>query len=534
MDPSRFTLSGDDVPFSGCISYRPITSATFFMDYAIWKNNPLGHHLTNILLHYFASLCVGYFCFLLTRQKNIALMAMLLFLTHPIQSEVVNHIGYRSDLLSMLFYLLTFICFTHYRRTNLKKRKTLWLLAVYFSFFLSLLSKESALTLPFMLFLYDYLFLSDHNFKGLIKKQSFFYGFMAFLWIVYLYIYFIVMPSAYYPKFLSLGATPIQHLVIILKIFYEYLLVLFLPFKITTLPPMYAPTLDAIHFWEWGISLLMGIVAIVLAFKAYKINKGVFFSIVWFFITYAPTSNIMPLPNPIAFRFMYLPSVGFFLILAIFLEKMIVYLQCRTSSIHVRRIFYIAFIGFYISLTIPHNVYFKNNIVSCKKMIKDYPGSSRPYWILGLSYFEQQNYTQAIHYIKKFMQTNVNNPFILNAGQNFIAYHTLGRCYVNNLDQAIKAYQKAIALKPDFIFAHLDLAKAFIIQKNFKMGLQHAKIAIQINEKISMGYVYAAHCLIELKNYEEALIFIQKAQSISIPEDVNVQYVKQLYEQRKE
>ena len=48
--PKLFTK--DYLPFSGELSYRPIVTLTYFFDYAIWRQNPLGYHLTNVILHH--------------------------------------------------------------------------------------------------------------------------------------------------------------------------------------------------------------------------------------------------------------------------------------------------------------------------------------------------------------------------------------------------------------------------------------------------------------------------------------------------
>src|SRR3990172_4407065 len=48
--PKLFTK--DYLPFPGELSYRPIVTLTYFFDYAIWRLNPLGYHLTNVILHH--------------------------------------------------------------------------------------------------------------------------------------------------------------------------------------------------------------------------------------------------------------------------------------------------------------------------------------------------------------------------------------------------------------------------------------------------------------------------------------------------
>ena len=82
--------------YSGFVSYRPVTGLSFFADSFIWKKNPFGFHLTNVLLHFAVCLLVFVLASLLTKSKNVALLAALLFCVHPVQSELVCSIGYRS------------------------------------------------------------------------------------------------------------------------------------------------------------------------------------------------------------------------------------------------------------------------------------------------------------------------------------------------------------------------------------------------------------------------------------------------------
>ncbi|MFA5088407.1 MAG: hypothetical protein WC552_05170, partial [Candidatus Omnitrophota bacterium] len=50
---------------SGSVAYRPVLSATFFVDYALWKEKPFGYHLHNLILHTFNSLLAYWFLFLI-------------------------------------------------------------------------------------------------------------------------------------------------------------------------------------------------------------------------------------------------------------------------------------------------------------------------------------------------------------------------------------------------------------------------------------------------------------------------------------
>jgi len=105
------------------------------------------------------------------------------------------------------------------------------------------------------------------------------------------------------------------------------------------------------------------------------------------------------------------------------------------------------------------------------------------------------------------------------------ARHFLGRCYIHNPDEAIIEFQKAIILKPDYVFAYFDLAKAYLLKQDFNQSLAYALMSIKLNKKGLMGYVYAIHSHAELGQIEEAGRLLQKSLKL-FPDDPNLKYLK--------
>ena len=72
-------------------SYRPLTVATFRLNYILHGLNPFGYHLVNVLLHMVVSLLFHYFCNVnLFHDQEISLFTTLLFTVHPIHTEAVS------------------------------------------------------------------------------------------------------------------------------------------------------------------------------------------------------------------------------------------------------------------------------------------------------------------------------------------------------------------------------------------------------------------------------------------------------------
>jgi protein O-mannosyl-transferase len=99
---------------------RPVMLLSLLLDATIWKNNPLGYHLTNLLLHCLCAFLLFWVTYrILLRlypqsRRNIgplwaAFAAALLFAIHPFNSEAVCAITFREDLLVTLFTLLVIL-----------------------------------------------------------------------------------------------------------------------------------------------------------------------------------------------------------------------------------------------------------------------------------------------------------------------------------------------------------------------------------------------------------------------------------------
>jgi len=150
--------------------YIPLTWMTLGLDYAVWGMKPAGYHLTNVLLHVANAVLVYFVALRLLRASMadrseppmLALsvgagFAALAFALHPLRAESVAWITERRDLLSGLFYLAAIVAYLRYcddgaARDNRTRR---WYWASLGLFFLALLSKAMAVTLPVVLLVLD-------------------------------------------------------------------------------------------------------------------------------------------------------------------------------------------------------------------------------------------------------------------------------------------------------------------------------------------------------------------------------------------
>ena len=152
-------------------AYIPVTMLSHAIDIAVWGMNPLGHHLTNVLLHSGNAawvLILG--CSLLriapgfpraAGNRSAIVMGMsfaaVLFAVHPLRAESVSWVSDRKDLLCAFFFLPGVLAYVHYSSARGTAGGRRWYLASFSLFLLAVLSKPIAVTFPVVLLLLDWL-----------------------------------------------------------------------------------------------------------------------------------------------------------------------------------------------------------------------------------------------------------------------------------------------------------------------------------------------------------------------------------------
>jgi tetratricopeptide (TPR) repeat protein len=148
--------------------YRPLSLITFAIEIEFFGNAPHISHFNNVLIFALS----GVFLFLVLQQifgkfnEWLPLVATLLFLAHPIHTEVVANIKSRDELLSFLnLFVALFFVLRH-----IKTKKWWYLLFVFAFSFLGMLSKETALTGLVLIPVFYYIFDKQTIVKSAVKS----------------------------------------------------------------------------------------------------------------------------------------------------------------------------------------------------------------------------------------------------------------------------------------------------------------------------------------------------------------------------
>ena len=129
-------------------NWHPLTWMSHMADYRLFGNNPMGHHLVNLLFHMANTLLLF---LLLTRMTGSLWRSGLvasLFAVHPLHVEPVVWACCQPDLLAAGLSLLSLLCLEAFLGSTPRWKRGLALAAALTAFLLALLSKESAFGLP--------------------------------------------------------------------------------------------------------------------------------------------------------------------------------------------------------------------------------------------------------------------------------------------------------------------------------------------------------------------------------------------------
>lgn len=149
--------------------WMPLTWISFTVEHYFWGLNPLGYHLTNILLHGANAALVVMIADRLMQERfaaqrsrspwpycGVLLLAGLLFGIHPLRVESVAWASERKDVLNGLFSLASLYCYLGYaRKREVGEGGGGDYLCAFLLMMLSLMAKSVSVVLPLLMFLLD-------------------------------------------------------------------------------------------------------------------------------------------------------------------------------------------------------------------------------------------------------------------------------------------------------------------------------------------------------------------------------------------
>jgi tetratricopeptide (TPR) repeat protein len=506
--------------------YRPLQTISFKTDYALYKLRPFGYHLTNLLLHLLAGIFLFLFLQDITQKNFLPFAASLLFLVHPIQTEAVSYISGRADLLVALFSLVSMFCYTKARLPD-RHRDPFCLLFYMTSMVfavLALLSKETAIVLPLMILGVTLFMLKDKR-KTLERVGPFFGIVLAYGFLRMTFLNFAAGDPFLTKKgFAVFDINLVSRTLSFLKTLVLYLGALFIPINLhmERLVPF-----EKIYIFHWlglGSCLALFLFSIVLARSDRQKRNLLIFSAYWFFIWLLPQSSFV-FPQVAADHFLYLPSIGVFLTLALGIDMLD---NQYKKSLTLFLLFII-----YGTSTVFYNTQWRQELPFFLRTARLSPYSFRAHDSLALLYLKTHETEKAIHEYKLIIDPYGNaadqedlEVFARQAWQEptfwgrrelvSLAFYNLGVIFNEEQKEgdAIQAYGYALKINPQLKTAYNNLGLIYEKRGMPAQAEESYKKAIGLDNQYAQAYNNLAELYAKKGDLKKAIFLWKKALEI--------------------
>lgn len=302
--------------------YRPLFLLLLRANYAVFAQREIGWHLVAVLMH----LTVTWLTYVLVRkmtgQFTIAWLTALIFGVHPIHHEVIAWVSGTTESLFAILFLLAFLAYLQ----SQVGAKALWMTLSCVSYALALLSKETAIVLPVLVFAHGWIGFSptenDSQSGSASRFRSAFTPAAIFLPIALLYL--IVrskilsgLGHSFVP--VSIGAW----LLTLPSILLFYVRHWFFPFRLSeSYDLFYQTNLSPAHVLL-PLAILIGLGVAVWLARNRLGEKTVGYAVAWIVIPLLPALDTFVFrPDELVHdRYFYIPSIGAALLVALIIDR---------------------------------------------------------------------------------------------------------------------------------------------------------------------------------------------------------------------
>lgn len=446
--------------------YRPLTLLSLASDFRLYGEAPGGYHLSNLLLH--AVNCALFYLFgaQVLGKGPAALWAALFYAVHPLQSDVVNWVAARGDLLMQLFLLVGLLCHSRGGRW--------WGKIAWFCCAASLLSKENGILMPVLAWWYDFC-LGEGRGIGWSRyiwtwgRRHFAYGIVV---VVVLGWRLMVGAEGEGPEstnFLAAVELP-QRLMTIFSIFMHYLVLMAFPLRLSAdysnaSIPVVATALD-----PWFIGGIVGVC--VLGYLFWRAPRGnISFAAGWFWASLLPVSNLFFLPpSAMAERYLYLALIPLALVFGLAVNACLQRWMPPWRYVGTG-LALLVLLG-YAGRTVWRNGDWRSDGTLFAAVLAHYPNNVRAHENLGGALFQRGRLQEARAHYQRAIAINPSNVR---------SFYNLGLLHgqLRQYEAAIQAYQAALRLQPQHTDSHYGLG--LVLQKTgrYQAAVPHYRAVLE-------------------------------------------------------
>jgi len=478
---------------------RFVVGVTLAFNYALGKENVVGYHLFNTLVHVLNSFLV-YLLVCLTFSaiggsasggktpkvsksvsvdpRLLGFLTALLFLTHPLQTQAVTYIWQRATSLASFFYLGALV---FYIRTRFKFSILSYALCLLFTV-LGMFTKEIVFTLPLAMALYELIFLRGIPLKTIQR---------ILLWVPLLLTLLIIPWTMTQTNENTLGLlrpknTQLRHqenfmksvlemtravgedkisrrefVLTQLKVLRTYLRLWILPIQQNV--DYDYPRARSLLEPNTLISFLLLFSLVVWGFFLLKNHPLLSFGIFWFFLTVSVESLVAQEEFIFEHR-LYLPMVG----LSLFLVSAVSYLFKKNPR--KLTIVLLGIIACSSLLTYQRNFVWKDEFTLWDDAVHKSPKKARVYYNRGYALVRKGLIDQAFADLNKAIELKPDYDSV---------YYARGSLYTKKglFDKALMDFNKAAEIMPNFSEVYNNRAVIYFLKKEYDKCWQDVKKA---------------------------------------------------------
>ncbi|KAK0426201.1 hypothetical protein QR680_009582 [Steinernema hermaphroditum] len=487
-------------------SFRPVTTFTFLLN-RVFSPSPLPFHAANVVLHVAVSLLLlGLLAQLCRRfgvSANVAFYAALLFGVHPIHSEAVANVVGRAELLMACFGLLALLLYTRCEE-RFSRTKTLLFASL---LVLSTFSKEQGVTFLAISVLYDILrpgvASTDANNNdrtvARVRKRTIFCGlFLVFLCFVRLWI-----NGFQYPRFSKLDNPAAFHEDLPVRVanyFYQYLINLWLlifprdlcfDYSMGCIPLITSLRDPRLLFFATypvlGASLLL--LKERLSVPEFSLA---FFSLGWTFLAFLPATNVVSVGFVVAERVLYVPSVGFCLLVGTLLHR----LEASIGSPKVKQLASIACI-LMVSKCISRSFEWRTEKELFAAGLAVCPNNAKIHYNLGKALADGGDFASAEKSYRSALSLRPDYEQALNNMANLLERR-------GDRDGAIRLLQKSVSANGHFATAWMNLGVNQMAIGDYGRAERSLANALRLRPRNADAYFNLGNLYLKQKRYVEA------------------------------
>lgn len=461
-------------------NYRPLVLLDFMTEVHFFGlQNPHVFHFFNILFYAICCILLYYVMQRIFKEYNklIPLTVTLLFLFHPIHTEVVANIKSRDEILGLLFGLVSFYSVFRYTDTG----KANYYVFSLSAFLASILCKEGSVMFIFIIPLLLYYFTST-GLKKIALISLPYIGILA----VYMLVRSQVLSSITFENKMEVinnslmaAKTGMDRLATEIMMLGKYIYMLVIPYPLSwdysynQIPSVSFASVKAI------LSLLVYVAMGGYAIWGLIKNKSIYsFAILFYIITMFLTSNLLvKIGSSFGERFLFTPSVGYCMAVPLLLAS-VIKINPKHAVWNNKNTFYGvvgAILLIYTAIVLPRNREWADNFSLFKAGVITSPNSARAHSSLAAAYRDKAENTADVSLKRQYYALSLDEyrKSIVIYDKDPDTYYDMGVSFYEDgmQDSALKVYEKAVAVSPSYTHAYNNMGVICFNKKDFKTAI---------------------------------------------------------------